>query len=51
MLPLLLGATLSSLVAGVLSDRYGRKLMVYISGGLQALVVLIFYLAPALRRL
>jgi MFS family permease len=41
-LPLLLGAILSSLAAGVLSDRYGRKLMVYISGGLQALVVLIF---------
>jgi MFS family permease len=41
-LPLLLGAILSSLAAGMLSDRYGRKLMVYISGGLQALVVLIF---------
>jgi MFS family permease len=41
-LPLLAGAVLSSLAAGVLSDRYGRKLMVYISGGLQALVVGIF---------
>jgi len=41
-LPLLLGAILSSLVAGVLSDRYGRKLMVYISGGLQAFVVAVF---------
>jgi MFS family permease len=39
LLPLLLGAILSSLAAGVLSDRYGRKLMVYISGGLQAFVV------------
>ncbi len=42
LLPLLLGAILSSLAAGVLSDRYGRKLMVYISGGLQAFVVIMF---------
>jgi MFS family permease len=42
---LLLGAILSSLVAGSLSDRYGRKLMVYISGGLQALVVLVYILS------
>ena len=40
-LPLLLGAILCSLVAGVLSDRYGRKLMVYISGGLQGVVALV----------
>jgi MFS family permease len=40
-LPLLLGAILCSLVAGVLSDRYGRKLMVYISGGLQGIVALV----------
>ncbi len=46
-LPLLLGAILSSLAAGMLSDRYGRKLMVYISGGLQALVVLIFLLSTS----
>jgi MFS family permease len=39
---LLAGAILSSLVAGWLSDRHGRKLMVYISGGLQALVVAVF---------
>ncbi len=39
-LALLLGAIVSSLMAGSLSDRYGRKVMVYISGGLQALVVL-----------
>jgi MFS family permease len=41
-LALLVGAILSSLAAGILSDRYGRKLMVYISGGLQALVVAVF---------
>lgn len=38
-LALLAGAILSSLVAGKLSDRYGRKRMVYLSGGLQALAV------------
>jgi MFS family permease len=44
-LALLVGAILSSLSAGSLSDRYGRKLMVYISGGLQALVVLVYIFA------
>jgi MFS family permease len=39
LLALLAGAVASSLTAGNLSDRYGRKVMVYISGGLQALVV------------
>ncbi len=43
-LALLLGAIIASLSAGQLSDRYGRKLMVYISGGLQALVVVVFIL-------
>jgi MFS family permease len=38
-LALLIGAIVSSIVAGKLSDRYGRKPMVYISGALQALVV------------
>ena len=38
---LLLGAILLSLVAGVLSDRYGRKLMVYVSGALQGIVALV----------
>ena len=38
-LALLLGAVPSTLAAGALSDRHGRKLMVYISGGLQALVL------------
>lgn len=41
MIPLLLGAVISTLYAGVLSDKHGRKLMVYISGGLQGLVALI----------
>jgi MFS family permease len=41
-LALLLGAVASALAAGRLSDRYGRKPMVYLSGGLQALVVLVF---------
>jgi MFS family permease len=45
-LALLGGATLSALVAGRLSDRFGRKLMVYLSGGLQGLVALIFLFAP-----
>lgn len=43
-LALLVGAIVSSLLAGTMSDRYGRKLMVYISGGLQALVVFVYIL-------
>lgn len=39
---LLVGAICSSLAAGVLSDRFGRKFMVYISSALQAIVPLIF---------
>ncbi len=39
---LLIGAVISSLAAGVLSDRYGRKLMVYLSGALQGAVVAVF---------
>jgi len=41
-LPLLAGAILSTLAAGVLSDKRGRKIMVYISGALMGLVALIF---------
>ncbi len=41
---LLLGAIITTLVAGVLSDKYGRKLMVYVSGGLMGLVCLVFVL-------
>jgi MFS family permease len=42
---LLLGAVAPSLVAGVLSDRFGRKIMVYISSALQAIVpiTLVFF--------
>lgn len=39
-LALLLGAILSSLVAGNLSDRFGRKVVVYLSGAIQAAFVL-----------
>jgi MFS family permease len=42
LIPLLLGSIISTLIAGVLSDRYGRKLMVYLSGGLMGVVALIF---------
>jgi MFS family permease len=41
-MPLLLGAIISTLLAGVLSDRYGRKIMVYFSGALMGLVALVF---------
>jgi MFS family permease len=39
---LLLGGIITTLVAGVLSDRYGRKLMVYLSGALMGVVCLVF---------
>jgi MFS family permease len=46
-LGLLLGAIVSSLAAGVLSDRFGRKFMVYVSSALQAIVPIIFiFYAP-----
>lgn len=38
----LVGALPSSISAGILSDRYGRKLMVYISSAFQAAVPIIF---------
>ncbi|HVY18727.1 MAG TPA: MFS transporter [Bauldia sp.] len=38
-LALLVGAVASSLVAGRLSDRHGRKRIVYVSGALQTVVV------------
>jgi MFS family permease len=48
LLPLLLGAVVASLVAGILSDRYGRKLLVYIAGGLQAAAALFMILFPSM---
>ena len=42
---LLLGAVGPSLIAGILSDRFGRKIMVYVSSGLQAIVPIIFVLS------
>jgi len=39
---LLIGAVISSLAAGILSDRFGRKFMVYISSALQAIVPIVF---------
>jgi MFS family permease len=44
LLPLLLGSIVSTLVAGVLSDRHGRKIMVYLSGALMGAVALVFIL-------
>jgi MFS family permease len=41
-LGLLLGAIISSLAAGILSDKFGRKFMVYISSALQAIVPIVF---------
>ncbi len=40
LITLLIGAIASTLVAGQLSDKHGRKLMVYVSGALQGLVAL-----------
>jgi MFS family permease len=41
-LPLLLGAIGSTLVAGMLSDRFGRKLMVYLAGAFMGVVALLY---------
>jgi MFS family permease len=40
--PMLVGGVISTLVAGVLSDKRGRKFIVYISGALMGLVALMF---------
>ncbi len=40
----LVGALPSSITAGILSDRFGRKLMVYISSAFQAIVPIVFVL-------
>ncbi len=42
---LLLGAVITTLVAGVLSDKYGRKRVVYLSGALMGAVCLVFILS------
>jgi len=42
----MVSATVAVLIAGTLSDRYGRKLMVYLAGGLMTVVALLFVLAP-----
>jgi MFS family permease len=39
----LVGSLLSALSAGVLSDRYGRKIMVYISGAMQTLSLIALF--------
>ncbi len=39
---LLVGAVITTLVAGVLSDKYGRKRMVYLSGALMGIVCFVF---------
>ncbi len=39
---LLLGAIITTLLAGMLSDRYGRKKMVYLAGALMGVVCLVF---------
>jgi MFS family permease len=41
-------ATLTTAIAGAASDRFGRKRMVYVSGGFMALVGAAFLLAPHL---
>ena len=41
---LLVGAIITTLLAGVLSDKYGRKPLVYISGALMGAVCLVFVL-------
>ena len=43
-LTLLIGAIASSLMAGSLSDRFGRKSMVYFAGGVQAVIIVVFIL-------
>ncbi len=49
LLPLLLGSTMSSLAAGILSDRFGRKVMVYIAGILQATSATIMVIFPSMN--
>ncbi|MBI5956339.1 MAG: MFS transporter [Chloroflexi bacterium] len=46
-LALMAGAILSTLTAGVLSDRVGRKRMIYLSGALMSLVAAVFILTQS----
>jgi MFS family permease len=39
---LLIGAVITTLIAGVLSDKYGRKRMVYLAGALMGIVCFVF---------
>ena len=43
---LLLGASLATVFAGRLSDRFGRKIMVYLSGCLQMVVIVVIVTLP-----
>jgi MFS family permease len=38
----LIGAVITTLIAGVLSDKYGRKRMVYLAGALMGIVCFVF---------
>eukprot|EP01130_Rhizamoeba_saxonica_P010031 TRINITY_DN4104_c3_g1_i1.p1 TRINITY_DN4104_c3_g1~~TRINITY_DN4104_c3_g1_i1.p1 ORF type:complete len:442 (-),score=67.85 TRINITY_DN4104_c3_g1_i1:35-1360(-) len=44
LLVLLLGAVSSSIIGGILSDKYGRKIFIYISGLVQFLAIIPFLL-------
>jgi MFS family permease len=44
---MMITATLAVLAAGWLSDRTGRKMLIYLSGGLMTVVALLFALFPA----
>lgn len=47
--PIVLGTSLiTTLVGGTLSDRYGRKIMVYLSGAMMTVTCLLFILAASL---
>jgi MFS family permease len=48
--PIVLGSSLiTTFLGGVLSDRYGRKIMVYISGAMMTITCLLFIIASTLN--
>ena len=49
LLPLLTGAMIASLTAGILSDKYGRKVLVYASGGVQCASILLMVVFPTMN--